>query len=38
MPDDHSHHEHGITPSESFWTSRAFLVFLGFATAALVLM
>jgi cell division protein FtsW (lipid II flippase) len=38
MAHDHSHHDHGNTASESFWTSRAFLVFLGFAAMAIVLL
>lgn len=36
MTHDHSHHE-SQAPG-SFWTSRAFLAFLGFAAIALVLM
>jgi hypothetical protein len=35
---DHSHHDQGGAPPGSFWTSRAFLVFLGFAAIALVLL
>jgi len=38
MTHDHSQHEHQGSPPNSFWTSRAFLVFLGFAAIALVLM
>ena len=34
----HSHHQPPASASGSFWTSRAFLVFLGFAAIALVLM
>ena len=35
---DHSRHGHGAPTSRdsSFWNSRAFLVFLGFAAIALV--
>jgi hypothetical protein len=32
---DHSHHQHELP---SFWRSRAFIVFLGFAAIALVLL
>jgi uncharacterized membrane protein YgcG len=35
---DHSHHGHGAPPQGGFWTSRAFIVFLGFAAIALVLL
>lgn len=39
---DHSHHGHGVPPGSanhgSFWSSRAFLVFLGFAAIAVVLL
>lgn len=37
---DHSRHGHGAPTSRdsSFWNSRAFLVFLGFAAIALVLL
>ena len=38
MTHDHSHHDQGGAPPGSFWTSRAFLVFLGFAAIALVLL
>ena len=38
MTHDHSHHDRGSAPPGSFWTSRAFLVFLGFAAIALVLL
>ncbi len=39
MAHDHSQHSHGAEPQgSSFWTSRAFLVFLGFAAIALVLL
>lgn len=38
MSHDHIHHQHGDTSPASFWTSRAFLVFLGFAAMALVLL
>lgn len=37
MP-EHSHHEHHDPPPGSFWTSRAFLVFLGFSAMALALL
>jgi hypothetical protein len=35
---DHSHHGRSASPSGSFWSSRAFLVFLGFAAIAIVLL
>lgn len=39
---DHSNHGHGTPPGASgqgdFWTSRAFLVFLGFGAIAVVLL
>ncbi len=35
---DHSHHDRGAPPQGSFWSSRAFLVFLGFAAIAVVLL
>lgn len=35
---DHSHHTRHDGPQGSFWTSRAFLVFLGFAAIAIVLL
>ena len=38
MTHDHSHHDRSGVPQGSFWTSRAFLVFLGFAAIALVLL
>ena len=38
MTHDHSQHDQGGAPPGSFWTSRAFLVFLGFAAMALVLL
>ena len=38
MRHDHPHHENGSAPAERFWTSRAFLVFLGFAAIAVVLL
>ena len=40
MPEhDHAHHDHGASHHQgSFWSSRAFLVFLGFAAIALVLL
>lgn len=38
MTHDHSHHDRGDAPPGSLWTSRAFLVFLGFSAIALVLM
>ena len=38
MTHDHSHREPQASPPGSFWTSRAFLVFLGFAAIALVLL
>lgn len=34
----HSHHSPGGPPQGGFWTSRAFLVFLGFTAIALVLL
>ena len=37
MTHDHSHHDQGDTEPGSFWTSRVFLVFLGFSAIALVL-
>lgn len=38
MTHDHSRHDHSHhdATSGSFWTSRAFLVFLGFAVIALI--
>ena len=38
MAQDYSHHGPHEGPQGSFWTSRAFLVFLGFAAIALVLL
>jgi len=38
MTHDHSHHDAGEHRHGSFWTSRAFLVFLGFAAIAVVLL
>jgi hypothetical protein len=38
MTHDHSHYEPPALRPGSFWTSRAFLVFLGFAAIALVLL
>ena len=38
MPSEHSHHDHHGEPSGSFWASRAFLVFCGFAAIAVVLL
>ena len=38
MTHDHSHHDQGGAPPGSFWTSRAFLVFLGFGAIALFLL
>lgn len=38
MVQDHSHHQHDEAPQGTFWTSRAFLVFLGFSAMALVLL
>ena len=38
MTQDHSHHGHDEGPQGTFWTSRAFLVFLGFSAMALVLL
>ena len=35
---DHSHHSRGAPSAGSFWSSRAFLVFLGFAAIAIVLL
>jgi hypothetical protein len=35
---DHSHHSRSAPPAGSFWSSRAFLVFLGFAALAVVLL
>lgn len=35
---DHSHHGHGGGAQKSFWTSRAFVVFLAFAAIAVVLL
>ena len=35
---DHSHHSRSAQPAGSFWSSRAFLVFLGFAALAVVLL
>ncbi len=35
---DHSHHGGNAPPGGSFWSSRAFLVFLGFAAIAVVLL
>lgn len=33
-----SHHDHGERVPKSFWASRAFVVFLGFAAIAVVLL
>ena len=38
MTHDHSHHTGHDGPQGSFWTSRVFLVFLGFAAIAVVLL
>lgn len=38
MTHDHSHHSRQEEPRPSFFASRAFLVFLGFAAIALVLL
>ena len=38
MNHDHSNHDQGAVPSGSFWTSRAFLVCLGFAAIAIILL
>ena len=38
MTHDHSNHGKGGAQQGSFWASRAFLVFLGFAAIALVLL
>lgn len=38
MTHDHSHHTRHDGPQGSFWTSRVFLVFLGFAAIAVVLL
>lgn len=38
MTQDHSHHGSPEGRQDSFWTSRAFLVFLGFSAMALVLL
>ena len=38
MKHDHSQHENGSAPAESFWASRAFRVFLGFAAIAVILL
>lgn len=35
---DHSHHSRSAPSAGSFWSSRAFLVFLGFAAIAVVLL
>ncbi len=37
MTHDHSMHHQDSPPQQSFWRSRAFLVFLGFAAIALVM-
>lgn len=38
MADHHAHHDHSGASQGSFWTSRAFLVYLGFAALAVVLL
>ena len=38
MTHDDAHHSRPTTAQSTFWTSRAFLVFLGFAAIALVLL
>ena len=38
MNHDHSNHDQDAAPSGSFWTSRAFLVCLGFAAIAIILL
>ena len=38
MTHDHSMHHQDSPPQQGFWRSRAFLVFLGFAAMALVLL
>lgn len=38
MVHDHSHHGGDHEPPSSFWSSRAFLVFLGFAAMAVILL
>ena len=36
---DHAHHDHGAPHQQgSFWSSRAFLVFLGFAAISVVML
>lgn len=35
---DHEHHGHASPSERSFWSSRAFLVFLAFAAIAVVLL
>lgn len=35
---DHSQHNRSSPPQGSFWSSRAFLVFIGFAAIAIVLL
>ena len=38
MTHEHLHHDDGGASQTSYWTSRAFLVFLGFAAIAVVLL
>ena len=38
MTHDHSHHQASGGINGNYWTSRAFMVFLGFAVMALVLL
>ncbi|MDF2117851.1 DUF2933 domain-containing protein [Roseiarcaceae bacterium H3SJ34-1] len=38
MTHDHLHHDNGSAPGTSYWTSRAFLVFLGFSAIAIVML